>query len=103
MAAKRYGLRTGRSESLTSQTAALEPTENSRSSLVIAMRMSNFPNRDQLTVPVFVHHHHTEQHAEREEEEAVNVVAHGITNLDRECKENDAANRIEGDAKNLVE
>lgn len=74
--------------SLTSHTATLEPTENSRSSLVIAESLATaLKTSSWLTVPVLVHHHDGEQHAQLEEEDAIDVVRHRIADSDAEGEE----------------
>lgn len=55
-----------------------------------------------LTVPVLVNHHHSEEHAKLEEEDAIDVVRDGIADRDAEGEEDDAANNVEGNAEQDV-
>ena len=48
------------------------------------------------TVPVPIYHHDAEEHAKREEEQAVDVVLDGVANRHREGEEDDLRNREEG-------
>lgn len=49
-----------------------------------------------------VHHHDRQQHAQTEEEDAVNVMTDGIANTSRECEEQHAADNVECDTENNV-
>ena len=107
--------RTGSNGSLTSQTEVFDPTLNSRSSLVIAASMSasrsQFPASSalpeakslRLTVPVLVYHHDAQQHAEREDEDSVNVMRDGIANGVAESDHDDHSSDIEEDSEELFE
>jgi len=53
-------------------------------------------------VPVLVHHHDAEEHAEREEKEAIDVVLDGVADGDAEGEEEDLGDAKEGDAKEDV-
>ena len=97
---------------MTSHTVALEPTENSRSSrcretrYTVSTRVgtpragSKRTHRD--AVPVFVDHHDAEEHAEREEEEAVDVVLDGVADSNREREEDDLRDGEERGAEHDV-
>ena len=105
--------RTGSNGSLTSQTEVFDPTLNSRSSLVIAASMSasrsQFPASSalpeakslRLTVPVLVYHHDAQQHAERKDEDSVNVMRDGIANGVAESDHDDHSSDIEEDSEEL--
>ena len=54
------------------------------------------------TVPVLVDHHDTEEHAEREEEEAVDVVLDGVADSNREREEDDLRDGEERGAEHDV-
>ena len=106
-------VRTGSNGSLTSQTEVFDPTLNSRSSLVIAASMSasrsQFPASSalpeakslRLTVPVLVYHHDAQQHAERKDEDSVNVMRDGIANGVAESDHDDHSSDIEEDSEEL--
>lgn len=53
-------------------------------------------------IPVLVNHHHAEQHAKREDENAVDVVLDGVTNLNAEGEQNDLGDSKEGGAEQDV-
>jgi hypothetical protein len=54
------------------------------------------------TVPVLVNHHDTEKHAQREEEEAVDVVLYSVADGSGECKQKNLGNGEKCSAKNNV-
>ena len=54
------------------------------------------------TIPVFVNHHHTEQHAKCEEEQAVDVVFDSVTYCGAEGEKNDLGNCEERRAENDI-
>lgn len=57
---------------------------------------------DKLTVPILVHHHDSEEHAQCEEENTINVVRDGVTNGDAESQENDASDNVEANTEENV-
>ncbi len=96
---------------MTSHTVAFEPTENSRSSRYTTTdaAISLPPSREQPNdkthcdaVPVLVHHHDAEEHAQREEEQAVDVVLDRVAYRDREREEDDLRDREERRAEHDV-
>lgn len=56
----------------------------------------------QLTIPIFVHHHDGEQHAQCEEEDSVNVVRDGVADLDAESEEKNTADNVKRHAENDI-
>ena len=56
----------------------------------------------QRTIPVLVDHHDGQEHADGEEENPVDVMRNGITDLDTESKQENAANDVEGDTEDDV-
>ena len=54
------------------------------------------------TVPVFVDHHHAKEHAEREKEEAVDIVLDRVAYIDGKREQNDLCNREECGAEDDV-
>lgn len=54
------------------------------------------------TVPVFVHHHHAQEDAERKEEEAIEIVLDGVTDGDAESEEKDLCDSVECDAEDDI-
>ena len=53
-------------------------------------------------VPIFVHHHDTQEHTQGEEEEAIEIVLDSVTYRHAKGKEKDLRNRVKGDAENDV-
>jgi hypothetical protein len=47
------------------------------------------------TVPVLVDHHHTQQHAKREEKEAIDIVFYGVADRDAEREQDHLSNSEE--------
>lgn len=91
---------------MTSQTADLLPTENSRSSFYLQVSggeekveaEETYSNR----VPVLVHHHDTEEDAELREEEPINIVLDCVAYGRAECEEDDHTNDPKGGAKDDI-
>lgn len=54
------------------------------------------------TVPVFVNHHYAKKHAQREEEQTIEIVFDSVTYRRAESKEKDLRNGIKGDAEDNV-
>ncbi len=54
------------------------------------------------TIPIFVHHHHAQEHTKREEEQSINVVLNGITDGHAECKQENLTSGIESGSKNDI-
>lgn len=55
-----------------------------------------------LTIPVLVHHHDSEEHAQSEKEDTVDVMRYSITNCDAEGEQDDTADDVESNAKDNV-
>ena len=54
------------------------------------------------TVPILIYHHDAEEHAEREEEQAVDIMLDGVAYRDAEREQEDLPNGEEGDAEHDV-
>jgi len=54
------------------------------------------------TIPVFVNHHHAQEHTKGEEEQSIDIVLDGVANCDAESEEKNLGDSKEGRSKNDV-
>jgi hypothetical protein len=88
--------------SLTSQTACLEPTENSRSSFVIESqywKSARCPAKLLKRAAHLVDHHDSQEHTQTKEEYPIDIMTNSIANLGRESEKQNAANDVERNAE----
>jgi len=54
------------------------------------------------TVPIFIDHHHAQQHTKREEEQPIDVVFYRIAYRNAECEQENLTSCVEGRAKDDI-